>query len=192
MFGRRRRSWAARLRAIVWPRGGWRRLGVYFGHRVGRLPGSPHSIAAGFAWGVAVSFTPLIGFHFALAAILSWATGGNVLASAIGTAVGNPWTFPFIWYCAYSAGAWALGASAEELPAELTMSAIVADPETVLLPMALGGGAMAAAAWPVSFWLVRRAVTRYQSLRKARIERRQGARRAAPAPAAAPPHRGEE
>lgn len=104
MFGRRRRSWAARLRAIVWPRGGWRRLGVYFGHRVGRLPGSPHSIAAGFAWGVAVSFTPLIGFHFALAAILSWATGANVLASAIGTAVGNPWTFPFIWAATYELG----------------------------------------------------------------------------------------
>ena len=188
MFGRRRRSWTARLRAVVWPRGGWRRLGVYFGHRVRRLPGSPHSIAVGAAWGVAVSFTPLIGFHFALAAILAWATGGNVLASAIGTAIGNPWTFPFIWYCAYSAGAWALGASAAPLPEPLSMSAIVADPRTVLLPMAVGGTAMAAAAWPVSFGLVRRAVTRYQSLRRARIERRQGARRAAPA--AAPPDGG--
>ena len=43
----------------------------------------------GFACGAAVSFTPFIGFHSALAALLAWSIGGNILASAIGTAVGH-------------------------------------------------------------------------------------------------------
>ena len=34
--------------------------------RLGRLPGTPYSIAAGFACGATVSFTPLVGLHFFL------------------------------------------------------------------------------------------------------------------------------
>ena len=30
----------------------------------------------------------------------------NIIASAIGTAVGNPWTFPFIWVWIYKLGTW--------------------------------------------------------------------------------------
>ena len=30
----------------------------------------------------------------------------NILASALGTAVGNPWTFPFIWVWLYEVGRW--------------------------------------------------------------------------------------
>ena len=189
MFARRRRRpLGGRLRDLLWPRAGWRRAGAYVGHRVRRLPGSPHSIAAGFACGVAVSFTPLIGFHFVLAAVLSWAIGGNVLASAIGTAIGNPWTFPFIWLASYRAGAWMLGGGAapDAAPAALTMSSIFDDPVSLFLPMTVGGLPMAAAAWAVSFWLVRRAVARYQQLRKLRIARRRGRSGAAPPEAAEP------
>ncbi len=173
MFGRRRRSSpGARLRDFLWPRAGWRRVGLYVGHRVRRLPGSPHSIALGLAWGVAVSFTPLVGFHFVLAAVLAWATGGNVLASALGTAVGNPWTFPVIWFAAYHAGSWILGGDGAA-PGVFTMSSIFDNPQSVLLPMMVGGVPMGAGAWLISFWLVRRAVARYQHMRRARIERRQ-------------------
>jgi MFS family permease len=34
---------------------------------------------------------------FLIAAAVAWIIGGNLVASAIGTAVGNPITFPFIW-----------------------------------------------------------------------------------------------
>lgn len=180
MFGRRRRpALFGRLRELLWPRAGWRRAGAYYGHRMGRLPGSPHRIASGFAWGVALSFTPFFGLHFALAAVLAWATGGNILAAALGTAIGNPWTFPVIWFAAYRAGAWILGdAMPHEPPDPFTMSAIVDNPGAIFLPMAIGGLPMAAGAWLISFWLVRRAVARYQQLRTARIERRR--RRGAP------------
>ena len=174
MFRRRRqRPLGARLRGLVWPRGGWWRVGAYFGHRVRRLPGSPQSIAAGFACGVAVSFTPLVGFHFVLGALLAWAIGGSVLASAIGTTVGNPWTFPFIWFAAYHTGAWLLGIGAPESPPEsFTMAAIVDNPQAVLWPMLVGGLPMVLGSWLLSFWLVRRAVARYQHIRRMRIERR--------------------
>ena len=74
-----------------------------------RLKGTPYSIAAGFACGVAVSFTPFIGLHLVLAAITAWIIRGNVVSSAIGTIVGNPWTFPFIWVAVLSTGRFLLG-----------------------------------------------------------------------------------
>ncbi len=74
-----------------------------------RLQGTPYSIAAGFACGVAISFTPFIGFHLILAAITAWIIRGNVVSSAIGTLIGNPWTFPFIWIAVLSTGRFFLG-----------------------------------------------------------------------------------
>lgn len=69
----------------------------YLVKRVLRLTATPHAIAAGVAAGVFVSFTPFLGFHFLLAAVLAWLIGGNLVAAAIGTGIGNPLTFPFIW-----------------------------------------------------------------------------------------------
>lgn len=91
---------------FCWPAMGWRRTGNYWAHRVSRLPGSTYSIAAGFACGAAVSFTPFVGLHFILGAIWAWGMRANIIASAIGTAVGNPWTFPFIWVWIYNVGVW--------------------------------------------------------------------------------------
>ena len=107
MFGRRNKiSSGARLRNFVWPRSGWRRSTKYLRHRIFRLPGTPYAIAAGVACGAAVSFTPVVGFHFVLAALLAWLLRANIVASAVGTAVGNPWTFPFIWVWVYELGTW--------------------------------------------------------------------------------------
>ncbi|MDP6883758.1 MAG: DUF2062 domain-containing protein [Rhodospirillales bacterium] len=107
MFGRRNKiSWSVRLREFVWPRSGWRRSTEYLRHRVFRLPGTPYALAAGAACGAAISFTPFVGFHFVLAALLAWLLRANIVASAVGTAVGNPWTFPFIWLWVYEFGTW--------------------------------------------------------------------------------------
>jgi uncharacterized protein (DUF2062 family) len=107
MFGRRKNiAWGDRLRDFVWPRSGWRRSTEYLRHRIFRLPGTPYAIAAGLACGAAVSFTPFVGFHFVLAAILAWLLRASIVASAVGTAVGNPWTFPFIWVWVYELGTW--------------------------------------------------------------------------------------
>ena len=174
MFRRRNNpGWAARARDFLWPRRGWRRAGTYVFHRVRRLPGSPYSIAAGFACGAAMSFTPYIGFHFFGAALLAWVIGGSLMASAIGTAVGNPWTFPFIWAGIYRLGCWMLGWEAgHRLPDELTLSYIFEHPSAILLPMSLGAVPAVAVVWMAFFWPVRELVADYQRLHRRRRERR--------------------
>ena len=62
-----------------------------------KMKASNYEIAAGVACGVAISFTPFVGFHLLLAAITALLLRASVTASALGTLVGNPWTFPFIW-----------------------------------------------------------------------------------------------
>lgn len=93
-----------RLGNLIWPRTGWARALRYLWHRIARLRGTPHSIAAGIASGAATSFTPFIGLHFVLAALTGFLTRGNFIASMIGTGAGNPWTFPLIWVWIYHLG----------------------------------------------------------------------------------------
>ncbi len=174
MFGRRNPvNWLAQARHALWPRRGWRRHGSYMAHRLKRLPGSPTRIAAGFACGVAVSFTPFLGLHFVLAALLAALMRGNLIASALGTAVGNPWTFPFIWAWIYAFGQWLIGGDFRwSLPGGFSMSYIFDNPEKILLPMVLGGVPTAIMAWFATFWPLRSAVDRYQKARRRRIRRK--------------------
>jgi uncharacterized protein len=86
----------SRLRELLLPRRGYRRGIEYLGHRVRRLPDTPHRVALGFSCGVFVSFTPFFGLHFVLAVAAARLVRGNLLASLIGTAAGNPLTFPLI------------------------------------------------------------------------------------------------
>ena len=62
------------------------------------LKGNAQSIAKGFATGAAVSFTPFVGFHAMLSLIIAKMTKQSSTAALLGTVVGNPWTFPLIWY----------------------------------------------------------------------------------------------
>lgn len=201
----------ARVAAWFWPRSGWRRASRYMLHRLSRLPGTPYSLAAGFACGAAVSFTPLVGFHFILGALIAWALRANVLASIIGTAAGNPWTFPFIWLWLYSAGQWimvqtglitAAAAAAprpafHEVFAEIFHGAItggwghVSDfASPVITPMLLASAPTALIVWLAVFRGVKPVIERYQSARRRRrrrgaVLRRRAAKQAAGRPEAA-------
>lgn len=168
MFRRRtKHAFHHRIRDMFWPRAGWRRSSAYVGHRIGRLPGTPYSIAAGFACGAAVSFTPFIGFHFLLAAGLALILRGNLLASAIGTVVGNPWTFPGIWLATYRVGAMVSGHShgGEVAVRHLTLTMILDHPGQVFLPMVIGGTLLGIVAWFLFFFPVRAAVSAYHARR---------------------------
>lgn len=98
-----------RFRVWLWPRRSWVRSSIYVSKRIFRLTGSPHTIAAGVAAGVFASFTPFMGFHFLLAFGLAYVIAGNLIAAALGTFVGNPLTFPFIWASTFSLGRRLLG-----------------------------------------------------------------------------------
>jgi len=174
VLGRRNRlPWLSRLRALLWPRSGWKRATRYAVHRLARLPATPYRIAAGFACGSAISFTPLMGFHFLGAALLALLVRGNLLASALGTAVGNPWTFPFIWAFTFTFGRWLLGHSRElePLPRHLSLGYILEHLDEVFLPMLLGSLPTAVVAWFVTYFLVSRLVRGYQRARRLRLLR---------------------
>ena len=107
MFRRSKQlSIGRKVLGFFWPAMGWQRSIKYTLHRLARLPGSAYSIAGGFACGAAISFTPFVGLHFIISAIVAWIIRANIVASVIGTAVGNPWTFPFIWTWLYQTGTW--------------------------------------------------------------------------------------
>lgn len=97
MFKRRtKRSWFKAVADIVYPPGGFGRAFRYLAHRIRRLPDPAHRISRGIAAGVFTCFTPFFGFHFLVAALLSFVMRGNLLASLLATFFGNPLTFPFI------------------------------------------------------------------------------------------------
>lgn len=150
MFDRRQiLTLGTRLLGFFWPAMGWRRTITYMFVRISRLPGSSYAIAGGFACGAAVSFTPFVGLHFILGAILAWIIRCNIIASVIGTAVGNPWTFPFIWTWLFEAGRWMGAGSDSDGVQAMEISAIFGN----ILEAMLNGdmGAVAVAAGPV-FW----------------------------------------
>lgn len=172
MFRRRAKPTTIyKVRQFIWPAMGLRRLGAYVLHRVQRLPGTPYSIAAGFACGAAASFTPLIGFHFILSVFLAWLMRANWIAAMIGTIVGNPWTFPFIYVATFTVGRAILGLDeVGEAPKHLSIDLLLDDPRDVLVPLVVGSVPLGMAMWVVIFWPLRWMVASYQGRRVASRE----------------------
>ena len=72
--------------------------------RLINLRASPHEIALGCALGAFVSITPLLGVQTLLAVVFSFILRANVPAAIVGTFVGNPLSWPFIWASTYLMG----------------------------------------------------------------------------------------
>lgn len=193
MFRRRKQQPVHhRVGNLIWPRIGFRRSLTYIWHRVGRLHGTPHSIAGGFAAGAAVSFTPFVGGHFVLAALLSLMTRSNVVAGLLGTAVGNPWTFPFIWIWTYELGR-KMGIGADlagepdfvavftDLPSVIVKAVISFDLDAgyfenvwaVVWPMMVGSVPTFILVWLAFYLVLKPVVATYQARRIARRRRKQ-------------------
>ena len=111
----------------------------YYKFKLARLPASPHAIASGFACGAMVSFTPLLGLHFILAIVFAYIIRGNFVAALLGTIVGNPVTFPFIWGLIYKVGASVTSTKQKELNHEIDFDMIISQTYEIFLPMLLGG-----------------------------------------------------
>ena len=69
-----------------------------------KISDTPHSISLGFSIGVFVSFTPLIGIHIIIALVISWMIRANYFSAIIGTFIGTPFTYPFIWFASIYVG----------------------------------------------------------------------------------------
>ena len=112
MFKRReRRSVFRFFHEVIFSLKGTSRAIEYVGIRLKRIPDTPHKISLGMSCGIFASFTPLFGLHFLIAGLLSYVLRANVLASLIGTFVGNPITFPIITVFNLKLGEWILGSS---------------------------------------------------------------------------------
>lgn len=178
MFQRRkRRTSAQKLREFFWPSMGLRRLGTYYKHRMGRLPGTPYFIAAGLASGVAVSFTPFVGLHILIGGAICWAVRGSFVSMVLGTLLaGNPWTFPVIWVISFKLGHAMLGRvgrNAGEMTDQLNLALLLKNPEGLLAPMTLGSLPLSIFFWILSFYICRKVVAKYKTARLDRILRKQ-------------------
>jgi len=106
MLFRRRKpvSLWERVRIGLWPRRSFSRSFRYMGKRIVRISATPHAIALGLSIGVCAAFTPFFGFHIILAVLVAWFLSANIAAAAIGTALSNPLTVPFIFGMTYALG----------------------------------------------------------------------------------------
>jgi len=165
-----------KLNHLMWPKRGWRRALRYYGKRLMRMSGTPHRVAAGFAAGVALSMTPFIGFHYLLCFVVAFLVRGNVLAAVIGTSIGNPLTFPFIWLLTYETGNLILGwfghadeaMTAQELTHHL-LSHSLRDVWPVIQPMLIGSIPVAIVVGGIAYIAMYATADAFQSSRRERF-----------------------
>ncbi len=134
----------------------------YYKLKLARLPASPHAIASGFACGSMVSFTPLLGLHFLLAIVFAYIIRGNYVAALLGTIVGNPITFPFIWGLIYKVGTFVTSNEQKELNHEINIDMIITQTYEIFLPMLLGGAILALPVWLLTYLLTHSFVSSYK------------------------------
>jgi len=180
-------SWLEFCRVWIWPRRSWLRSGQYVTKRILRLTASPHAVAAGVAAGAFTSFTPFMGLHFLFAAVLAWLVRGNLIASALGTFVGNPLTFPFIWAGTYKTGQFILQAdTSREAPAlgramkrvldglwnmdaTAASDAFVSIWTPILYPMLVGGTLLGLVVSTIIYFLTKRAAMIFRESRRDKL-----------------------
>jgi uncharacterized protein (DUF2062 family) len=181
MLFRRRRPLKPhqKLAQFVWPKGGWARASRYYRKRLMRLSDTPHAIAAGFAVGVAVAMTPLFGFHYLLCLLIAFLVRGNMLAAVLGTSLGNPPTFPFIWLGTFEAGGLILGwfgRRPEPVDLDHLAHRLLTDSWgeiwPIVEPMLIGAVPIALLLGAVSYVLVYMAAQSFQTSRRQRFAAR--------------------
>ena len=131
-----------------------KRVISYYKLRLARLPDSNYAISSGFACGAMVSFTPLLGLHFVLAVIFAYLIRGNFIAALIGTVVGNPITFPFIWGLIYKIGSYVTNIKLEKITHEINFDMIVNQTYDIFFPMLAGGVIIAPFVWIITYYVI--------------------------------------
>ena len=119
-------------------------------YKITKIKDFPESVAVGVAWGVAVSFTPLLGFHLIICYLGTWLMKGNLIAATVGTIIGNPWTFPFIFYLDYKVGTTIFLERIDFY--EFKISFFVEHFEDLFYPTLLGSFPIAVTLWFVTFY----------------------------------------
>lgn len=170
LFRRRENeSWAEQLRVHLWPRRSWSRSSRYVLYRLRRLSASPHAIALGFGAGAFAAVTPYLGTHMAMAALIAWALGGSMVAALLGTFVGNPLTYPVIWFASYKLGNIMLGTHPEKTKVDFSHALFKSSFDQIwpiLKPMTLGAIPIGLLVAGACYALVKPMVGAYQHRRR--------------------------
>jgi uncharacterized protein (DUF2062 family) len=166
----------SRLRTALWPRVSFSRSAQYFHKRVLRLAGTPHAVALGVAIGAAVAFTPFLGFHVIIAIVIAWLLGANLVAAAVGSALANPLTLPFIFASTYRLGRVFVGGPSHfrnggDVPSNLAEKSLHAI-WPVIKPMLVGSIPLGLAAGAVVYVVVLLATRAFRAMRKERLAAR--------------------
>ena len=131
-----------------------KRASLFYFLKLIRVKDSKDKLAVGFACGSMVSFTPFIGFHFFLAVIFAYIFRGNIVASLIGTFVGNPFTFPFIWIFIYKVGN-IFFKNDQNFSLELNFKSLFDQGYDILIPMLIGSLIVSIPIWFISYFTVK-------------------------------------
>ena len=155
---------------------GWKRTWLYYKKRIIRIHDNAYSIAAGLAFGAAISFTPLIGTHIIQTLLFCFLFRANALAGVIGTIIGNPITFPFLWSLSAAIGIglfnlFGYGIFLDGFIFPTAFSEIADLPVKYLLPVVIGGYVAAFLSFPLFYYPFKSMIITAKRIRKAKIKR---------------------
>lgn len=202
LFRRRRElTFRERMRELLYPRKGfWR--GLSYGlQRLRRIPGSPESIALGFAVGTFISFSPFYTMHIPLTLAIAWVLGGSLVGGFAGTFVANGLTTPPIALLAITTGDLVLGRGGGGIgisqvtdgfarafgglwdvilalfgPSAADFSALLPFLTEIFLPYLVGGTLTGLVAAIAGYYACLRVVASYQARRLRKLEQRAATR----------------
>lgn len=146
-----------KIRNLLWPRMGWQRMVNYYKHRTIRIPASDYAIAAGVGFGALVSWTPTFPTHLLQCLLYCWIFRANFFAAFVGSAFGNLWTTPFLFYSAYVVGKMMLTSLGfdhlvMDHAGPLTLDVIKEYGMQIFLPTLIGGYALGIATFPLFYF----------------------------------------
>ncbi len=180
LFKRRiKMPFGEKVRGLLWPRQGIGRTLHYWRHRLTRLPGTPHSIAAGVAAGVSMSFMPP-GLHMLMAAGLALITRGNVIAGTlVSVAFGNPVMTALLLSLDLGLGEILVGKRQRALSGEVSLIDFFQHPVDSFsrfgVPFVIGAVLLGILSWVVTYFVMLR-VVEFAHARRAKRLRRKWAR----------------
>lgn len=149
----------------------------YFKYRAVRIEDSSYSIAAGLAFGCAISFTPAFGTHIIQSAIFCWIFRANWFAAVLGTVFGNPLTFPFLWFLSYQLGTFlfdlvGLHGFTEDLYFPDNMEEFWDLPVKNIVPIMVGGYIVGAISYPLFYYPFRGMIRAERKIRQSRMTKK--------------------
>jgi uncharacterized protein (DUF2062 family) len=123
---------------------------------------SPTRVAAAFALGVFIAFSPLLGIHTALAIGIALAFRLNKVAILVGAWINNPWTLAPMYTAGTLLGCFVLGVSPASLGGidwslhgRAFYASLVEGFRPLLMPFIVGNLVLGAGAAAVSFLILR-------------------------------------